>query len=158
MLWCEGCKTRACCSPFSQTVRLFACSVFKVIKTNAKTKNGVHLFTAALRQMQVNQISHQDTKTRTENIRKHFSFIKDSHVGNWNNVNNYTRFIPRETNNSGIIQSEVGLLEKKRASHITDEHRWAGQFRLSWDTFFFLLRGDYELTVHHQGFKGLIND
>lgn len=56
-----------------------------------------------------------DTKTRTENIRKHFSFIKDSHVGNRNNVNNYTRFIPRETHNSGIIQSEVGLLEKKKS-------------------------------------------
>lgn len=27
-----------------------------------------------------------------------------------------------EETNSGIIQSEVGLLEKKRASHIIDEH------------------------------------
>lgn len=46
-----------------------------------------------------------------------------------------------EETNSQIIQSEVGLLEKKkRASHITDEHRRAGQFRISWDTFLFAKR------------------
>lgn len=48
----------------------------------------------------IRSATETDTKTHTENIRKHFSFIKDSHVGNWNNVNNYTRFIPRETNSS----------------------------------------------------------
>lgn len=92
-----------------------------------------------------------DTKTRTENIRKHFSFIKDSHVGNWNNVNNYTRFIPRETNNSGTIQSEVGLLEKKEPHTLLTSIDEPVSSDLA-GTHFFLLRGDYELTVHHQGF------
>lgn len=147
VLWCDGCKTRACCSPFSQTVRLFACSVFKVIKTPKIKMVCTSSPQPWGRCRSIRSATETDTKTHTENIRKHFSFIKDSHVGNWNNVNNYTRFISRETNSSfGRNKQSDHTIRgwapwKKRASHITDEHRRAGQSRLSWDTFFFCEEG-----------------